>query len=465
LNTGQKREGFWGGVVLGVSLGLIWTPCVGPILASVLTLAATSQITSQLILITLAFALGTAVPMLAIAYGGKHVLNTLPVLRSRLEIIQKIFGILIIATALLILFNIDRKFQTYILTVFPSYGEGLTKFENNEVVLREIDALKKQEPVELFKDDGQPAPNPEFEGASKWVNSEPLSLTKELKGKVVLVDFWTYTCINCIRTFPHVTSWYENYKDDGFVVVGVHTPEFEFERDTQNVLQAMKEYGIEYPVVQDNDYFIWQTYNNRYWPAHYLIDRKGNIRYTHFGEGSYDETEHMIRTLLAEGGEVTSEEVELGDQALAESRTPESYLGYNRIDRLSSTREIVEDAPALYSLPPSLPLHHLAFGGTWNVGEENAESSKGASLQLNFEGKDVFLVMRPAKEGEAAMVEILLDGKKIPVQLSGSDVENGRVTVDKDRLYKLIKLPRTEEHILLLKFIDKPVQVFAFTFG
>lgn len=473
----QKREGFTGGVVLGVSLGFVWTPCVGPILASVLTLAATSQITSQLVLITLAFSLGTAIPMLLIGYGGKHVLEKLPALRERSGQIQKIFGVLIIATALLIFFNLDRKFQTYILKTFPNYGTGLTSFEDNEAVQEELlkledrDSDSSDEESSLLNFESlletmtaAPAPNPDFVGGTKWVNSEPLSLNDELKGKVVLIDFWTYTCINCIRTFPHVTSWYNTYKDDGFVIVGVHTPEFEFEKKEENVLDAMEEYGITYPVVQDNDFKIWRSYNNRYWPAHYLIDRNGQVRYTHFGEGKYDETEAMIRKLLEEDGEVTSDMTGLEDETPRNRRSPESYLGYARLDRFASPERVVRDRQSTYSIPPGLPLHILAYGGDWTVTPEHARSTKNSEIDFHFEGRDVFLVMRPAG-GTAGRVEVYLDGELISPGVAGEDVVNGTVTVDSDRLYKLVRFDAVEKHDLKLRFTGEPIEAFAFTFG
>jgi cytochrome c biogenesis protein CcdA/thiol-disulfide isomerase/thioredoxin len=278
IGQGKKRTGFWGGFIMGVTLGIIWTPCVGPILASVLTLAATSQISLELILITFAYSLGTALPLFFIAYGGKRALSTMPLLKQNAVKIQKLFGVLIIVTAFLIFFNLDRAFQTYILQAFPQYGQGLTSFEKNDKVDAALQKLKNNESVlmpDLFSNK-TPAPNRNFDGATRWLQSSPLTLD-QLKGKVVLIDFWTYTCINCIRTLPYVTSWYEKYKDRGFVIIGVHTPEFEFEKSEKNVKSALAQYKITYPVVQDNDYKIWNSYNNQYWPAHYLIDKDGYI--------------------------------------------------------------------------------------------------------------------------------------------------------------------------------------------
>lgn len=434
---------------MGITLGLIWTPCVGPILASVLTLAATSQITLQLILITFSYSLGTALPLFFIAYGGKRALSTLPVLKRNAEKIQKIFGVLIIITALLIYFNLDRKFQSYILDVFPQYGQGLTTFENNERVNTALDRLKNDEEVTLSV-----APNKNFDGATRWLQSEPLTLDS-LKGKVVLVDFWTYTCINCIRTFPYLTSWYEKYKDDGFTIIGVHTPEFEFEKNENNVREALEEYGITYPVVQDNEYKIWNSYKNRYWPAHYLIDKDGNIRYTHFGEGEYEKTEKTIQMLLSEMGKEVDKDLVTIDESGPTSRvTPETYLGYDRMERFASKEKIQPDVQTKYSIPSYIEDDFFAFGGNWTIMPEYSESTKGAKIELAFQAKNVFLVMRPKDVQKPGKASVYLDGKLVAT-----------ITVDKDRLYDILKLNEKTSGRVTIQFDDEHIQVFAFTFG
>lgn len=466
LPQGRNHTGLVGGILIGLSLGLLWTPCVGPILASVISLALTGSVTIDAFIITLAYSIGTAIPMFLIMIGGQRALTRVPWIVQNTATIQKAFGIIMILTAIGIYFNIDRRFQTYILDVFPSYGTGLTRIEDNSAVLKKLDEMQDAPSRDrLLPDQSFPAPNPTFEGATRWLQSQPLSLSDELKGKVVLVDFWTYTCINCIRTFPYLKSWYKEYKDDGFVIVGVHTPEFEFEKDTDNVEQAMKDFGIEYPVVQDNDYRIWQSYENRYWPAHYLIDREGKVRYTHFGEGKYDETEDVIRTLLKEGGTVTSQPLHIPDETPETVRTPESYLGYARIDRFFNQGGIAQDRQARYTMPSSLPLHSQGFGGKWTFRPEHAESADMSQLNIHFQGKEVYLVMKPSQTGNKAYVEVFLDGRKIPAVYSGTDVNNGKVTVEAHRLYRLVSLPQAGSHVLQLKFTTQPIQVFAFTFG
>ncbi len=459
-----KREGLRGGILLGLSLGFIWTPCVGPILASVLTLAATRSISFELVAIAGAYAFGSAVPMLAISYGGKRILETLPALRRRSALIQKLFGVLIIVTALMIYFNLDRTFQTYILHTFPNYGKNLTRFEEQSVIRTRLDKLKniKVPFEESLQGDTYEAPNKSFSGGTNWIGTSPLSLEKELKGKVVLVDFWTYTCINCIRTLPHLTSWYQKYKDDGFVIVGVHSPEFEFERTTDNVKEAMARYGITYPVVQDNEFKIWRSYNNQYWPAHYLIDRQGRVRETHFGEGAYEETELKIRELLAEGGkEVTEPADDVPDTTPQSRLTPETYMGYGRMERFSSGESVARDVKRVYTVGP---LEEDTFGlsGTWIVREEHAQSSMGSKLIFQIHAQDVFLVMAPAQKGVPGSVEVYLDGKKVT---TGGDVHDGTITVDTDRLYHLVSKPVAGIYRLELRYLGPAVRVFAFTFG
>lgn len=465
-----KKDGqpdFLAGLIVGVSLGLVWAPCVGPILASVISLALSGTVTISAFFVTLAYSIGTAIPMLAITYGGRNLLNRVPWLVTNTSRIQKAFGVLMITTALAILLNIDRKFQTYILTAFPNYGAGLTKFEDNQFVKRALEALTAKPPDEDKR--GKPMnevlnehlnPAPEFITGGQWFNSEPLTM-KVLRGKVILVDFWTYTCINCIRTLPYIRNWDAKYRDKGLVIVGVHTPEFEFEKNPANVQKAIDDFALLYPVMQDNDYATWNAYKNRYWPAKYLVDKNGNIRYTHFGEGNYDETERMIQKLLEETG--VSAQVDVSNPRYRVfSRTPELYLGYQRLAYFASPERIVPDGEGTYSFPSQLPPSSVAYEGSWTIGAERAMPHKGASMILRFDAGEVFLVMRPAHD--TGKVMITLDGTP-PADESGADVENGVITVATDRLYKIIKLKEPGEHILKFEFLDDNTELYAFTFG
>ena len=462
----QGRTGFGGGLLIGFSVGLLWTPCVGPILASVISLAITGTVTFDAFLITLAYSLGTAIPMFLIILGGQSALRRVPWLLSNLGHIQKVFGVLMILTAIGIFFNIDRKFQTFILQAFPQYGTGLTKFEDNSLVQKNITELNGQKTI------AQPGlanlttlPNygkaPDFISGGEWFNSNPLTISS-LKGKVVLVDFWTYTCINCQRTLPYLKDWYEKYKDDGLVIVGVHTPEFEFEKNAENVGEAIKDFELKYPIVQDNNYATWNAYSNRYWPAKYLVDKDGFIRYFHFGEGDYDLTEKAIQDLL--GDAATDQSIDNSGYEI-ESKTPELYLGYSRLQYLSSPEEIQKDKSALYSSPQTQEESTFSYQGAWIIGEEYAMPEKGSKLILNFDAKNVFLVMRPKEKDVFGSISLKLNGKPVPKTVQGEDVIEGAVQITKDKLYKLIRLEKAEKSLLEIEFLDNNIQVFAFTFG
>lgn len=412
----SSGNGFFGGVLVGLSLGLVWTPCVGPILASVISLALSGSVNGTAVIITLAYAMGTAIPLFIMLQGGRAVFQKHPGLLRNSAKIQKVFGVFMILTAIAIQFNLDRRFQTYVLEVFPQYGAGLTSFENNDQVKTELSKLGGN-----TKDIKQSVA-PELIQGGEWFNSEPLKIS-ELEGKVVLVDFWTYTCINCIRTLPYLKSWHEKYSDKGLIIVGVHAPEFEFEKSASNVKKAISDFGITYPVMQDNNFATWRAYSNRYWPAKYLIDKSGQVVYTHFGEGDYDETEAKIQELLSISAPISNLKYSIT------SLTPEIYLGSARTDK------------SFYSTT-----------GVWNTTLEHALPTKGSKLTVNFEAKDVFLVMRPKSvPGE---IKIFLDGKF-----------QKQLTVDSDQLYDILKLSEPGKHVLDIEFLDNNLELFAFTFG
>lgn len=467
----NPNAGFLGGCIIGLSIGLIWAPCVGPIMASVIALAATSTVTAQTFLITLSYAVGSGVPMFFIMYGGRSLLSKAPQLMQHTERIQKGFGIVMIILALAIFFNLDRNFETFIATT--NYGADLTNIENNQTVKNQLNMLKgskqnsqQQDTSGLFNAN---SPAPDFVGITKWLNlaagQNSLSI-KDLKGKVVLVDFWTYTCINCIRTLPHVTAWYDKYKDQGFVVVGIHTPEFQFEHDTTNVLNAIKMDNIHYPVGQDNNYATWNNYNNEYWPAEYLIDTQGNVRRTHFGEGEYDQTEMAIQALLKEAGKKVSTKLEtMPDQTPATQISPETYLGSKRMEFYYPSTTL-GNGTQTFTLSNNIPSNSFSYGGEWNITDENAIVGKNATLNYHFVADKVYIIFRPGSTPHGGTVKVLLDGKPIDVSVAGSDVHNGVLTVTTDRLYNIVDLHgKTENHTLELQFQTPGLQAFTFTFG
>ncbi|MDC7219786.1 MAG: cytochrome c biogenesis protein DipZ [Spirochaetales bacterium] len=456
------KSGFTGGLLVGASLGLIWTPCVGPIMASVIGLAVSQQVDGGAVLIVIAYALGTALPMLGIMFGGRGLLNRFPRLTSHTDKIQRVFGVLMIGVGLSIAFGWDRQFQTFILRTFPNYGTSITAIENNsliqEALSRRSGELNKEEPVghELSWDNppknaklGDFGAAPEIVTDGKWLNSEPLTMD-DLKGKVVLLDFWTYSCVNCVRTMPYLKDWYEKYGDQGFEIIGFHAPEFAFERDVDNLASAMEDLGVSWPVVQDNSFDQWRAYNNRYWPAHYFIDARGRIRYFHFGEGEYENSEKVIRKLLKEAGY----EVETGGDSLSwegiDSKTSEIYLGYERSEGFSSA-EFEKDRAVSYSHAEDLENGQWSLEGKWIIRDDFIQVDSEGSLRLGFYSKDLFLVIEPLEE--SSEVQVYLDDKSVQT-----------IRPTESKLYQLLDLPEAGSHTATVK-VKGATRFYAFTFG
>lgn len=308
---------------------------------------------------------------------------------------------------------------------------------------------------------------PELTGTQEWFNSEPLKLA-DLKGKVVLIDFWTYSCINCIRTLPYVQAWYEAYKDSGFVVIGVHAPEFPFEKRAENVARAIKDYKLTYPVVQDNDLATWTAFTNHYWPAHYLIDKDGRVRREHFGEGEYDETEKAIRALLAEAGGQMNDDMTVKKPVqvpVTPDQTPETYLGYDRGRNFANASEFVADQANEYTLVDELDDNQWSLGGAWRIRATDSLAEGDRSvLRIKFSAKEVYLVLDGP---EGATITMTVDGKAVTDSRNGgADVgEAGRVRIDGARLYRLVNMPTFTKGAILDITVPKGVTVNAFTFG
>lgn len=441
VKPSKPSGGYWAGLVLGLGLGVVWTPCVGPIMASVITLALSSSVDASSVLITLAYTVGTAIPLFLVMNGGRALLQRVPWLTRNSSGIQRAFGVLMLFTALALFTGADRAFSSWLLQVFPSYGSGLTAIENQDAVKAEL--TRRTPSIKVSQED------PLTLGQGAWINSDPLTLGG-LKGKVVLVDFWTYSCVNCVRTLPYLRDWYAKYHDKGLVIVGVHSPEFAFERSESNVRQAMSELKVTWPVVQDNAFGIWNAYRNQYWPAHYLYDRDGKLIQTHFGEGAYAETEAAIAKALGTPvAASTVSAVPVSDGP----KTKETYLGYGRGANFSSPEwhaDVTADKSVQYSVP-ELKTDHWAFGGRWTVGRESSRGGAGSSLVLSYQGARVYLVMSPV--GKPVNVKVSVDGKPLP-----------SITVESDRMYNPVDLPSQASGLLKLEF-DGPVQVYAFTFG
>jgi cytochrome c biogenesis protein CcdA/thiol-disulfide isomerase/thioredoxin len=459
----NTTNGFRGGFALGTSLGLVWTPCVGPIMASVIALSISGQTDAGSVFITLAFSAGTAVPLFLIMKGGRELLKRFSFLANNTDRIQKLFGSLMIITALALFTGADRQFQTWVLDIFPNYGTGLTAIEERKSVREALDARSpdRLSPLPDFSAESRSDENwidPLSLGSGVWINSPPLSST-DLRGKVVLIDFWTYSCINCLRTLPYLRDWHEKYAAAGLVIVGVHSPEFAFERSEMNVRKAVSSLGVPWPVVMDNDFGIWQAYSNRYWPAHYLYGTDGKLVQKHFGEGAYEETERLIQALLDVSLPVTAAEL-AGSTPIAKDRSPETYLGYGRLDRFSSPEALQKDSPAVYSLPVNgMALDSWALEGTWTLGYQSAVPEAGSVLAFHFEAAEVYLVMNPLP-GEPELAFVTVDGQ--PAE--GADVQAGLLNLDGDRLYRIFQNTEPVTGIIRIEFKGR-AEVYAFTFG
>jgi len=366
-------------------------------------------------------------------------------LRPQAHRIRQVLGVVVGLTALAIAFNVDRHFQTAIPGYTEAFQEKVEESNRAQSELRKLrGSTREAASSSTLRDFGAA---PEFAGISKWINSDPLTMSK-LRGKVVLIDFWTYSCINCLRTLPHVKAWYRTYRDRGLVIVGVHTPEFAFEHVAGNVKGAVQRLEVEYPVALDNGFGTWNAYRNQYWPAKYLVDRQGHLRYYHFGEGEYDTTEARIRTLLGEGAETLPVAAELSDLTPKTALTPESYLGHERLARFCQ-RRIPADRFGAYRFPNrQLQPNELCYAGTWKVGPEEIVAGLGARLRLSFIARKVHLVL-----GGHGSVSVLLDGKL-----------QRTVHVDGSRLYTLLRLPSLRTGLLELRF-SPGVRGYAFTFG
>lgn len=479
--SAKGKDGFWSGVLVGGGLGFVYAPCAGPILAGVITATASQSFSSGRLAVALSYGLGSAVTFLILMIGGRRLIAPLVQRSGKL---QMAMGLAMVFVAVAMFANLDTRFQTAIANDLPSALVNPTgKLEKSSAVSDDLAAARGGPTSDKFssvtktarpvtKPAGTPSglkdlgPAPEFIDNQKWFNTangQPLTL-KELSGKVVLVDFWTYTCINCIRTEPYLKSWYAKYRDKGFVIVGVHTPEFPFEKNANNVQAAIKQAGIEYPVAQDNNYGTWDAYQNQYWPAHYLIDAQGEVRSVHFGEGKYKQTEEEIRSLLVEAGDSklggTAKDPN-AQQPSKTSVTPETYLGADKAQGF--VNRLAAGTQDFGASPKTLANSNLAYAGKWKLtGEDATAVASNSRLDVDFQARRVFLVL--GSTGAKRPVKVLLDGKPIPQSVSGPDVKAGIVTVGGQRLYSLVNLPSNQEHRLSLEFAPG-VTGYAFTFG
>jgi cytochrome c biogenesis protein CcdA/thiol-disulfide isomerase/thioredoxin len=465
--------------LIGVATGLLWAPCAGPILGLLLTGAALQGASIQTTLLLLAYAAGAATSLaVALLLGGK-VFAAMKRSIGAGEWVRRGLGAAMLAGVAAIALGLDTGILARVSTASTGgieqalVGRLAGKSPNNSgAMMAAGGAMKASDKASgALPIEGNLPP---LDGAVQWLNSPPLTV-QALKGKVVLVDFWTYSCINCLRTLPYVKAWAEKYRDQGLVVIGVHAPEFAFERDVGNVTKAMKDLGITYPVAIDNDYKVWRAFNNEYWPAHYFADAQGRIRYHHFGEGDYAESERVIQQLLREAGAVKVADGLINADAtgvqlapdMSEVQSPETYVGFQRAEHFVPETGLVPDKVAAYSPPAELALNDWSLDGKWNVGSERATSSAPASrIVYRFHARDLHLVLGPGADGKPVRFKVLIDGKA-PGDAHGTDVApDGSGSVNSQRLYQLVRQSGgVTDRTFSIEFLDPGVSAYAFTFG
>ncbi len=445
-----------GSLLLGVAVGFLWAPCAGPILGLVLAGAALQGANLYSAALLLVFAAGAATSLAVALLASGRVIAWMKRSFGVEEWVRRALGVLVVAGVVVIAMGWDTR----LLAQFPSLS---TSAAEQRLIERLTPRVGKAADSRMA---------PPMTGATHWLNSPPLD-DSMLRGKVVLVDFWTYSCINCLRTLPYLKAWDEKYRAQGLVIIGVHSPEFSFEKDLQNVERAVRDLGIKYPVALDNQYAIWNAYENEYWPAHYLLDAQGRIRHQHFGEGAYQETELMIRNLLKE-----VRDMDLGERfvqvqgagatapAAGIRGSPETYLGYARQENFASPESVQWDTDAQYSFPRTLELHEWALSGRWHIARESTVlRAKGGVIGFHFRGRDLHLVLG-AQGGKPVRFKVTLDGVA-PGDDRGVDIDAaGNGVIWEQRLYQLVRQSgNIKDRTFRIEFLDGGAEAFAFTFG
>lgn len=464
-----QRESIWSAIVLGIATGLLWAPCAGPILGIIFTAAALQGASLNTTLLLLAYALGAATSLaLALLVGGKIFARMKRSLGAS-ERIRQVLGVLVLLGVAAIALGLDTR-------VLAKLSSAQTASIESKLARRLGATQTMDESTARTNAAGElvlPAIGklPRLDGLGPWFNSPPLT-GAQLRGKVVLIDFWTYSCINCLRTLPYLEAWDAKYRKDGLVIIGVHAPEFAFERDPANVAKAVSELGIRYPVALDNQYRVWSALNNQYWPAHYFFDAQGRLRYFHHGEGEYAMSERVIRQLLAEAGHAPaggmSNATATGAEAAAafnEIGSPETYIGYYRADRFASPGGLLHDKMKVYA-PAPLQLNQWSLGGSWIDLRQSARSAApGATISFRFHARDLHLVLGSVT-GKPVHFRVTLDGRA-PGADAGVDANAaGEGMVTEQRLYQLIRQNGPVRDLTFtITFLDPGAEAFSFTFG
>ncbi|HME14185.1 MAG TPA: cytochrome c biogenesis protein DipZ [Mycobacterium sp.] len=444
-----------GGFGLGLALGVLYVPCAGPVLAAIVVAGATANIGLPVVVLTVAFALGTAVPLLFFALAGQRVTQRISAFRRHQRQIRVTAGIVTLLLAVALVFNLPAALQRAI----PDYTSSLqNKVGGDEQLQQKLGGIVNDQNKELANCTSGSTqlqncgPAPDLRGINAWLNTPaalPIDL-KALRGKVVLIDFWAYSCINCQRAIPHVEGWYKAYQDDGFEVIGVHTPEYAFEKVTGNVKNGAADIGITYPIALDNSYSTWTNYRNKYWPAEYLIDASGVVRHVSFGEGDYDITEKLIRQLIstARPGVSLPPAVDAPDTTPAGGLTPETYFGVGKMVNYAGGG-VYDKGQANFTFPAALPNDTFALQGPWTLDYQGATAdSDSSSIKLNYHAKNVYLVV-----GGTGNLTVTRDGKATTVPVSGPPTSR-QIVGGKDVARGLLDVR-----------LDKGLQVFSFTYG
>ncbi|BAN27482.1 cytochrome c biogenesis protein DipZ [Caballeronia insecticola] len=460
--------------LLGAATGLLWAPCAGPILGVILTGAALHGANWQTAAALAAYAVGAATS-LAVATGlGKRAFDALKASLGFGEHLRRALGALVLFTVAAVATGVDTRLLASIPGA-PTNGIEAHLVDLTRTKHASHEARQGARVMRVSTNAALPVEGrlPSLDGATSWLNSAPLS-ADALRGKVVVVNFWTYSCINCLRTLPYLKTWAQRYGNDGLVVLGVHTPEFGFERDTGNVKRALDHLNIRYPVAIDNDYGVWRAFGNQYWPAFYIVDAQGRVRYHHFGEGGYREAEDTIRQLLADNGKTTARDAQTvqgsGAQAAADTAdigSGETYVGYRQAQGFASPQRVKPDAQQSYTLPAQLSLNEWALDGQWNVGGEAAvPAASQARIAYRFHARDLHLVLAPSSDGKPVRFRITIDGKA-PGNSHGADVAaDGSGIVTSARLYQLVRQSgAVDDRTFQIEFLDPGAQVYSFTFG
>lgn len=447
-----NKQAFIGPIIIGAALGPVFSSC-SPVYAYILATVLPVSFLQAMVYVV-AYIAGLSTLLLLIGFYGQRFISRIRFAANPRGWFQRTIAIIFIIVGLLVATGYDKQFQTWVSTHTPFDFDGISQ--------RFLPESRKTDDSKVFN--VQPYAAPEFTGLSDWTNSQPLSMDT-LRGKVVLVDFWTYSCINCVRNNPQLIKLYDRYKDDGLVVVGVHAPEFAFERNADNVRKAVKDQGITYPVALDNDFSTWNAFQNRSWPASYLIDADGQVRRVHEGEGQYKQEETAIRQLLEQSGKrLDATRVFNDDMAVpvTAKQSPETYLGSRRASNFTNDKPLAAAPVQTFTPAATLPVNGWTLGGTWQVDEQQIVSRSDALLRFNAAAKDIYLVMG---SDQPATVKVLVDGKPVSMQAAGSDVKNGMLQVGEYRLYRLVSFPAFRDGAQLEIQVPAGVRMNAFTFG